>query len=202
MKLSEACLLDASGELSPATQKRLYAHIAKHPAARRQFEQIQRDMAMLRSIPTMQLAEPARQKVAANIKTGIRTQWRELERDELSNRRWKLFYSSLAGMSAVAAALLLVAGVWFLMESAAQKRVQNRIWTVGRAIDGILWADRRTGEDDALQDIHESIDEFQNQNSALALQDRDMHKLLSTLATLRSERDEIMPPPEPDSLSL
>ncbi|MCL2649103.1 MAG: hypothetical protein FWD61_19240 [Phycisphaerales bacterium] len=200
LNLSEACLLEASGELGSATRQRLYAHMEKHPEAQRQFEQIKRDLSLLRSIPKRQMTEETRQKLATSIKAGIRKKLRQIEREELSCRRWRMIYNSLAGVSAVAAALIIVAGLWVINRSASQNRERDRVLAVRKAIDGMISADRPSSVDEALQDVNDSIDDYQNQTSTVALQDKDMHQLLSVLATLRSERDEIMPPPEPGSL--
>ena len=199
LTLSETCMLEASGELGESTRQRLMAHLEKHPEARQHLEQIKGQLELLRSMPKLELSDEMRKQLASSIKQGVQKKLRMMEREELARRRWKLIYRSLAGVSAAAAAVIVVAGLFVINQSIAQRREQERIAAVSRAVNDIALADRTTDVDDQLADVNDSIREYQDRSSQGAVQDKDMHNLLTVLATV-SDGDEIMPPPEPGSL--
>ena len=200
MNLSDAMLLEASGELSAPTRAKLQAHLASHPEARVQFEQIKGDLQLLRSMPRLELSEETRRAMATSIKQGVQKRLRQIEWQEKAGRRWKLIYRSLAGVSAAAAAIVVVAGILVINKSALDAREQERIATVRAAVNQMTSLDRQNDADEEVTNVNDSIREYQDRTSAQATQDSDMNKLLTVLAAVASDRDEIMPPPEPGSL--
>jgi len=192
-------LLEASGELSAARRERLYAYFAKHPEAQSQYEQIKGQLALLRSMPRVEMSEQSRRAMATNIKQGVQKKLRQMEREALSNKRWKLIYQSMAGISAAAAAVIIVAGVIVINQSIAQKNEQERIVAVTKAIDNIVAVAQASDVNDAIDDLKDAIRDYQDQSSKVAGQDKAMHNLMTELATV-TDADEITPPPEPGAL--
>src|ERR1035437_2910219 len=103
MNLSDALLLEASGELHETTRRKLHAHLAKHPESRKQLEEIQAQLALLKSMPRLELTEETRRQMAASIKQGVQKKLRQIEREEHARKRRMLIYRSMAGISAAAA---------------------------------------------------------------------------------------------------
>ena len=68
------------------------------------------------------------------------------------------------------------------------------------AVNQMTSLDRQNDADEEVTNVNDSIREYQDRTSAQATQDSDMNKLLTVLAAVASDRDEIMPPPEPGSL--
>jgi anti-sigma factor RsiW len=199
MNLSEVMLLEASGELSSGTRAKLQAHMAKHPETRAQFEQIKHELQLLRSMPRLELTEETRRQMASSIKQGVQKRLRQIEWEEKAGKRWKLIYRALAGVSAAAAAIVIVAGILAINKSALDAREQERIATVRSAVNQMASLDGQRDGDEEYAEVKDSIREYQDRTSAQA-PDGDMTKLLTVLATVTSDQDEIMPPPEPGSL--
>lgn len=122
LNLTEASLLDASGELSRKTKQQLEGYLARHPAARAEYGFVQSAFALLRRLPRTELPADQQQAVSQRIKQGIHQVLRDREREERAARRWKMVYHAMAGAAGLAASLLIAASVFYVHYQAEQRR--------------------------------------------------------------------------------
>src|SRR4051794_267484 len=102
--LKEACLLDVSGELSPAAHKELFAYISQNPAARLEYESILRRYSRLQSLPIPEPSAEQRARIPAEIKASIR---RTIKQQKLASAHPLRRHWALTGVAAIAAGLLV-----------------------------------------------------------------------------------------------
>jgi hypothetical protein len=200
LNLNETCLLEASGELDAAARERLHAYFVKHPSARTQFEKIQHELNLLRSLPRPQFSEAQQREYAAGIKQGIHTRLADDQRELLAAKRRKLVYTALATISAAAAAVVVVAGVLMVDQSITQSRQQQKIANINNIVDRIsTYQDQPNQYDETLRGVAASIHDLQTGNASVAgIQDSEMTNLLDALSTLPGKQD-AAPAPVPGS---
>ena len=162
LTLSEACLMEASGELGAKAHAKLQAHIEKFPAALLEFEIARGNLELLRTLPKVQLTQDEKRQIGSNIKVGIQQKlWRAQQADKVA-RRWKFAYRALAGVSGVAACLVIGAGVLWVKD-------QNDLRTVRTAeqlVNGYLAAGQANGTDQRFGEVSQDIDALINGMSA------------------------------------
>jgi len=122
---SETCLLDVSGELPVATHERLQHDVQTVPAAMVEYELIKQRYEFLRQQPQPHLDAVTAQRMAGAIKHGVHLKLRAIEQHKQNIRRWQIAYRMMAMGSAVAAAVVVVVGVNWLVRSAEERRVQT-----------------------------------------------------------------------------
>src|SRR6476660_2710482 len=111
LNLRQACLLEASGELSTSARKELFDQISQDPAARQEYERVQAELALLRSLPFHEPSAADRRWIPVRIKRAIRRQLLQKMPAKQSSRSFPLrSYAPLfvrSGAALVAAALCL-----------------------------------------------------------------------------------------------
>jgi hypothetical protein len=183
--LKECSLLEASGELSPAARKQLYAVVSKSPAAQAELEQARTDLELLHSLPQIRIPKEEFNRIGAAIKQGVHRKLDRLARTEAAKARWKLVYYAVGSLSAAAAALVLVSALNMATREARQKRELDRVAAINKAIDHLaLYADNPNQTDQTLTDVESSIGQLQAQRTLANTDSRDMTTLLDALATV------------------
>jgi hypothetical protein len=186
LNLIDASLLDVSGELGPTARKRLHAHLAKKPAARAKYNAIKTQFARLSAVPRPDLSQAHQHRIAANIKSAIHQRLASDAREKQALRRAKLVHYALAGLSAAAAAVVIVAGISMMNTAAETRRAAESVAHLNRVIDRLAATDSREASyDQALADVESSIRQLQAENNSMAgLQTNEMTPLLDALASL------------------
>jgi hypothetical protein len=202
LNLIDTSLLEASGELDPAARQRLMDYFERHPGAQAQFQTLKAEMELLRSLPRPRLTEEQKALYSGNIKQGIHRKLRAQEREEQSARRRRLIYTALAGISGIAAAIVIVVGVLMMHDAAMVKSQVARADRIRNAVDVLTPYEQEPNQvDDTLNDVAASIHQLQSESPTVAgIQDTDMSNLLDALATVPSNTDSDNAPPEPGSL--
>src|SRR3954470_11143737 len=106
--LKEACLLDVSGELSPAAQKELFAYISQNPNARLEYESIRRRFDRLQSLPIPEPSAEQRARIPAEIKASIR---HTIKQQKLATAHPMRKHWALSGIAAIAAGVMVTASI-------------------------------------------------------------------------------------------
>jgi hypothetical protein len=139
LTLTEACLMDASGELGANAKAKLHEHVQQFPAALLEYEIARGNMALLKSLPKPTMTDADKKKMANVIKAGIQKRLLEQKREEQAKRRWKLIHKAVAGVSAVAAGLVIAMSVNYLMNE--NTRQHNAVARVEQVLNTYYSAD-------------------------------------------------------------
>ncbi len=115
LTLTEACLMDASGELGANAKAKLAEHVQQFPKALLEYEIARGNMALLNSLPKSAMTDVGAKKMSNAIKAGIQKKLVEQKREEQARRRWKLIHRAVAGVSAVAAGLVIAMSINYLV---------------------------------------------------------------------------------------
>lgn len=158
LTLSDACLMEASGELGAKAHEKLQSHIEKFPAALLEFEIARGNLELLRTLPKVELSKDERRQISSNIKVGIQQKlWRE-KHAQMVAHRWKLAYRVLAGVSGVAACLVIGAGVMWVQEQNELRAVR----TAEQLVNGYLAAGQTNVTDRQFGAVSQDIDDLLN----------------------------------------
>jgi hypothetical protein len=162
--LSETCLLDVSGELGKKAQAQLHQHVAQYPAALLEYELTRSQFNLLRSLPPVQLDDAARQRISQSIKTGIHEKLRQRERDLKVRKLRRLFYHAMAGVSGIAAILVIAFSIRWTRAEAERREVA----LATSHINDYLSTDSTNQTDDDLDHVAMQISDLENTQVSLA----------------------------------
>ena len=194
LNLAECILLEAAGELSPPARKHLYAYIKRHPEALAQLESARAHLAALDSAPQKPLSADMMRLVPAALKACVQRRVDRLAREKQADKRWKLVYYAVTAVSAAAAVLVIVAGIYNLHVAENQKREREMMASINTAADRLaIFSDSPTQYDQDLAEVGSSIAQLQVQDATPAAAiggSRDMTGLLEALATVPPQSDD------------
>lgn len=156
LTLSEACLMEASGELGAKAHAKLQAHIDKYPAALLEFEIARGNLEMLRTLPKVQLTQDESRQIGSNIKVGIQQKLWQAQHARKSAYRWKIAYRTLAGITGVAAAMVITAGVLWVEKQNNLRALRN----AEQLVDGYLATGQTNDTDNQLGALSQNIEEL------------------------------------------
>ncbi len=142
LNLKQACLLDVSGELGAEAGGILREHVETYPAAMFEYDQAIAQFKRLESLPPLesqmdQLAlERMKQRVKDSLHDALKSRRKAARRRTI--RRW--FYRSMSMASGVAAALVIMAGVYIVHQHIAfrQARIMDAENTFQEVADSKL----------------------------------------------------------------
>lgn len=134
LNLAQTCLLHVSGELGTKAKAQLEEHVEQFPAALVEFELVKGQYAMLRSLPQPHMSSEQRRQIASAIKQGVHRKLRQQENARAAKKRWKLIYRAMAGVTGIAASLVIAAGMWMVQ----QHQDSQREATLARAEQQVL----------------------------------------------------------------
>lgn len=134
LKLSEACLLEASGELGAKASAKLREKINKYPAALLEYEITRGNLELLRSLPKVQLTPEEQEQIASKIKVGVQQKLWQQQHAQQAKKRWQVVYRVLAGVSAAAACLVIGFGAIMIYQQHAQYQLAQADDLVSRYI--------------------------------------------------------------------
>jgi hypothetical protein len=143
LNFKEASLLDASGELRPATHRQLMARISRDSAAQQQYQESQENLALLASLPIPEPSAAERRAIPARIKQALHRTLRQHEKqaaaaEERQRSGALLFRYASAGL-ALAACLALGAGL-FWTQRAEDARLRQQVAGIEATIDRVAAA--------------------------------------------------------------
>ncbi len=187
LNLIDASLLDASGELGPHARQQLHAYLARKPRARATYRRIHTQFSRLSALPRTELSDAQITRIGDSLKAAIHGKLALQAREKQAIRRAKLVHYALAGVSGLAAAVVIFAGVTMINASAADHHAADSLVRLNRTIDRLAANDQResTAYDQALADVDASIRELQADNTSMAgAQTNEMAPLLDALASL------------------
>lgn len=143
LNLQQASLMAASGELGPKARRALKERVERDCDALIELERSKARMALLRQLPQPELTALEKERISSSIKQAVRA---KLDRHFAAqaqqtaavavissipsqpvrqSRHWRFIYSSLAGLSAAAAILLIVGTIWSVNQQIEQRRVES-----------------------------------------------------------------------------
>jgi hypothetical protein len=193
LNFTEACLLDASGELGPAARRKLLLYVRENPAALARYREILKQFEILPPADPLELSARDRREIPAQIKRNIHTILRRQLADKRAAKRLKLIRWASAGIGSAAAMVLLMAAVGF-PHRAAVVREHEQVATLNATIDRLAGLSDQplSPYDQAVTDVEASIRQLQTESPALAVvHDRSMDNLLDALATVPVEMDDV-----------
>jgi hypothetical protein len=122
LTLQQQCVLDVSGELPPKRAQQLHDAVAAYPAALLEYELVRGQFALLKTLPKVTLPAEREAAIKAAITAGImRAQGAEF-RAARQAVRWRIGYRALAGLSAVAAAVVITGSLWVINQNVLRQR--------------------------------------------------------------------------------
>ena len=198
--LRQACLLEASGELSTSSRKELFDQISQDPAARQEYERIQAELELLRTLPFHEASAADRRWIPARIKRAIRRQLVQTLPAKESSRPLKLrSYAPVfirSGAALVAAAIVLAFTLSMFQRSALARHDREQLARTNALIDRLTVATERISPyDQALSDVQASLRQLQTESPTLAsVHDQAMSQLFDTLATVPTDVDDALQP--------
>ena len=122
LTLTEACLMEASGELGANAKAKLLEHVQQFPKALLEYEIARGNMALLNSLPKPSMTDADKKKMSNAIKAGIQKKLLEQKHEEQAARRWKLIHKAVASVSAVAAGLVIAMSVNYLINENSRQQ--------------------------------------------------------------------------------
>ncbi len=190
LNLTESCLLDASGELGAKARAQLHEKVATIPAAKLEYEVIKGQFALLRSLPRPQLTDEEKRHIASNIKQGIHRKLRERQHELQARNRWKLIYQAMAGVSALAACLVVAASVYFVQSGEEARRQQARSEDLDIRIGNLLSLGEKNADDRTLANVKSNIQELENGSPTLvSVESPEMKNLIETLSNVPAQEE-------------
>ena len=185
LNLIECCLLEASGELGDGASARLQRYLSMHPKARHEFEMIKSQLEAVRSLPMVELSAAQRVAVSGKIKGAVRAKLLARERAERSRRRWKLATYVMGGVSAAAAAVILVAGIVAIDQSFAAKKAMEKEARIDRATETLgAYTDRPNADDQVITNLQQSVAQLNSAGTTSTVADLDNREMVSVLNAL------------------
>jgi hypothetical protein len=160
LTLTEACLLEASGELGGKAHAHLQEHIAKYPAALLEYEIARGNLSLLKTLPKVELSEDQKRIIGNNIKAGVQKKLWAKRHEEQANQRWKHIYRALAVASAVAAAVVVTGSFYYLDQENAKQRsamAKAQLQRTEQVLDSFLAPEQLTAIDQDISDISEGV---------------------------------------------
>ena len=112
LSLTEACLLDVSGELAPPARQALYDYISQNPDAGIEYEAIRAQFELLGALPIHEPSAVRRREIPAQVKLAIHALLQRQAREKRVARFKSLRRYALGAMTAIAACVILVASLW------------------------------------------------------------------------------------------
>jgi hypothetical protein len=167
LNLPQTCLLDVSGELGKKAKAQLHEHVAKYPAAMIEYELVRSQFQLLRSVPRLPLDELAARRMAAAIKQGVHRELNRREHQVIMHRRWRLAYRALAGITSVAAALVIYFGVKMVQTEATRREIAQ----AESHVQDYLSTDTTNQTDSDLDHVATQIAALEDAHLSLASQD-------------------------------
>jgi hypothetical protein len=164
LSLSETCLLDVSGELGRKAKVQLQEHVAKYPAALLEYELTRSQFELLRSMPKVELDEVSRQRIGEAIKRGIHEKLRQRERDARARKLRKIMYHAMAGVSGIAAVLVIAFSIKMTRAEAERREVA----LAASHINEYLSTDSTNQTDADLNDVAMQVSALENTQVSLA----------------------------------
>jgi hypothetical protein len=192
LNLTECALLDVSGELSASSHEHLCDYLSSHPRAQKQFDEIEEQFGLLRSLAVTELSAADRRRIPAAIKQGIHAELGRRARAKQAERRWKFISYALSGLTA-GAAVLVIGGVILVDHSLVKRHQEEKIGSLERATEHLaLYRDQNTPDDAALTDVQASVNQLQSEGPTLVagLDNTEMASVLNALTA---------PPPMDDT---
>jgi anti-sigma factor RsiW len=183
LNLTECALLEVSGELSNSSREHLCDYLASHPRAQKEFDDIEEQFGLLRSLAVVQLSSAELRRIPADIKMGIHAELDRRVRAKQAERRWKFISYALSGLSA-AAAVIVVGGVIMINHSVVQRNQQEKMVGLERATEHLaLYRDQNSPEDTALTNVQASVNQLQSEGPTLVagLDNTEMTNVLNVL---------------------
>jgi len=178
LNFREACLLDASGELTPAAREELLQYLRENPAAASEYHEI---------LETFEAARPAPQEFSARQRFEFPVQIKaaiagELLRQKQAGTRARLIRYAWRGVFATAAMLALVALVWPAAQARAHDRAQFA--AINRAVDTLAAVGDLPG-DARRSEVEASIRQLETESPTLShVYDKNLANLLEALAAM------------------
>jgi len=195
LSLSQTCLLEVSGELGKKAHAQLQEHVAKFPAAMLEYELTRSQFELLRSVPPLPLDEQACRQVAQAIKLGVQQKLRAQERQVILARRWRIAYRALAGVTGLAAALVIFASVRITGREAERRQVAS----AASHLMEYLSTDAANQTDADLDHVARQIGELEDARLSLAAPDSISAQSVQDLLNINNDEPSGMPD-EPGSL--
>ena len=163
-KLSQACLLDVSGELGAEASGLLREHVETYPAGMLEYDQALSKFKLFNDLPRLESQidqvslERMKQQVKQAVHDAVDQQIKIVRRRAM--RRW--FYRTMSVASGVAAAAVVVAGVYIVRQhiQAHQARVMDAENTFQEMAESHLPYRANT----SIRQIRASIDRFGSRN--------------------------------------
>jgi anti-sigma factor RsiW len=192
----EACLLDASGELSLPARQELAAYLASNPAARQEYESIREQFDTLQSLPLIKISREQQLELPAHLKEKLHAAALAQARARRAATHRKLIQCALAGLTSAAAAVMLVASMggfggtnWNARDREQSARINAALERYAPASDSLA-----SSYDLAVNDVDARIRQLQTDSPTLAqLHDRSMGNLLDALSTMSQDMDDRTP---------
>jgi hypothetical protein len=165
LTLTEACMMDASGELGAAAKARLLEHVQQFPKALLEYEIARGNMALLNALPKPEMSDEEKKKMANAIKAGIQKKILDKKREEQAKRRMKLIYRAVAGISAVAAGLVIAMSINYLVGQDQKQRMA--VARAEQVLNTYFAEDTKSSFEGALDQARKDLDELQNNTIAV-----------------------------------
>ncbi len=194
LNLPQTCLLDVSGELGKKAKAQLHEHVAKYPAAMLEYELVRGQFELLRSAPKLPFDELAARRTADAIKQGVHRELSRREHQEVMHRRWRMVHRALAGITSVAAALVIYAGVKMVQTEATRREVAQ----AESHMQDYLSTDTTNQTDADLDGVKNQLAALEDSQLSMASQDDGGSQSVQDL--INSADDVPDAPEEPGSL--
>ncbi|MCL5945928.1 MAG: hypothetical protein M1472_03615 [Planctomycetes bacterium] len=129
LKLSQACLLDVSGELGSEARALLREHVETYPDAMLEYDQALAHFKTLQTLPSM--ASQIDQVTLERMRQQVRQAVRDAVDQQRRTARWRvarrLFYRAMSVAAGMAAVLVVMAGVYIVRThlQAQQERLMD-----------------------------------------------------------------------------
>jgi hypothetical protein len=170
LTLTEACLMEASGELGGKAQAHLREHIAKYPAALRECEIARANLALLQPLPKVELSEEQRRIIGNDIKAGVQRKLWVRRHEEQAQKRWKHIYRALAVASAVAAAVVVTGSFYYLdVQNSKQRSAVARAELLRKeqVLDSYLASEEPTAIDRDINEFTQGVEKLSAETVAV-----------------------------------
>lgn len=164
LNLTHTCLMDVSGELSTKAAAQLHEHTAKFPAALLEYELVRGQFELLKSLPKEELPDEAKRRIADGIKRGIHRELTRRHRERISAMRWRWAYRAMAGVTGIAACLVIAATV-YLVNQDAQRRERESIAKAAESLSDYLATDSNSQTEQDVRGVADDIAAVANHNN-------------------------------------
>ena len=171
LTLTEACLMEASGELGGKARARLLEHVQKYPAALLEYEIARGNLALLKMLPKVEISDDEKLALASNIKVGVQRKIWARRHEEQAQQRWKRVYKALAWSSAAAAAVVIAASITFVQVQENQQRVaiaRAQLNRTEQVLDSYMAADQPSGIDSDINSVSKGLEALDKDTVAVA----------------------------------